>query len=147
VNAALIAVEGTLSAEEDLKRSAPTKWAKPLYDGIRAQYRTFALSRANDEIARWWLSRENLHAWSGVLCWNSPMTYPAWKADQVREFLANGWEIGVYLDSDDETIHAVQALGVLTLKVGAPVHPPGWRADDTQFRPWTDVVDTLDPRP
>jgi hypothetical protein len=144
----MIAIEGVLSAEDDLKRSAPTKLARLLYDGIRSQFRTVGLSRCSDiEVVRWWLRREQLSHWSSVLGWNSPVSYGEWKVDQVRDFLANGWEIGFYLDSDAETVHAVQGLGVLTLRVGAPVHPPGWRADDTQFRPWSAVADTLDPRP
>ena len=143
----MIAVEGVLAADADIRRAPPTKWAKQLYDGIRTQYRTIALTRANEELARWWLNREGLAGWSGVLCNNGVLEHNDWKADQVREFLANGWEIGFYLDTDRETVAMVQGLGVLTLCVGMPVHPPGWRADDTQFRPWTDVVDTLDPRP
>ena len=143
---AMIAVEGVLAQGEDLKSAAPQKWARPLYDGIRSQFRTIALTRATDEIARWWLTREHLTRWSGVLSWNNPMTFEAWKVDQVREFLANGWDMAFYLDWDVDTCKRVEALGVLTLCVGMPVHPPGWRADDSQFQSWTDVVDTLDSR-
>lgn len=143
----MIAVEGVLAADIDIRRAAPTKWAKLLYDGIRTQYRTIALTRADEALARWWLNREGLAGWSSVLCNNGVLEHTQWKIDQVREFLSNGWEIGFYLDSDRETCTMVQSLGVVTLCVGMPVHPPGWRADDTQFRPWTAVVDTLDPRP
>ena len=143
---AMISVEGVLAQGEDLKTAAPQKWARPLYDGIRSQFRTIALTRATEDIARWWLIREGFGHWSAVLPWNQLMSFEDWKVDQVREFLANGWDMSFYLDSDVDTCQRVQALGVLTLSVGTPVHPPGWRADDMSFQAWTDVVDTLDSR-
>ena len=142
----LITVEGVLAQGEDLKNAAPQKWARPLYDGIRSQFRTIALTRAPEELARWWLNRERLSNWSGVLCWNNPMSYEAWVIDQVREFLANGWDMAFLLTSNTDIATVVQGMGVLTLMVGTPIHPPGWRADDTGFRPWDQLVDTLDPR-
>lgn len=142
----LITVEGVLAQGEDLKNAAPQKWARPLYDGIRSQFRTIALTRAPEELARWWLNRERLTQWSGVLCWNNPMSYEAWVVDQVREFLANGWDMAFLLTSNLEIATVAQGMGVLTLTVGTPVHPPGWRADDTSFQPWDQLVDTLDPR-
>ena len=39
----MISVEGVLAQGEDLKTTAPQKWARPLYDGIRSQFRTIAL--------------------------------------------------------------------------------------------------------
>jgi hypothetical protein len=137
---ALITVENVLAAGDDLKTALPLKWGKSLYDGMRASFHTVALTRATDEIARWWLGREGLGSWSAVLSSvNSPMTYEDWRVDQVRDFLSNAWDVGFLLDYDNSVIERVRELGVLTLTLGAPHHPPGWKDTTQTFKPWTDV--------
>lgn len=140
----LIPVEGVLTQGADLKTAMPVKLARALYDGVRSQFRTVALTRADQGIARWWLKREQMHGWSAVLSWNQAMTWPAWKVDTVRDFLANGWEIAAYLDSDVEVARQVQEMGALVLIVGYPAHHLGWQPQDQPIRSWGSVVDTLE---
>ena len=147
-NIAMIQVEGPLAASDLLSSAAPQKWAIPLYEAIRSQFRTVAVSRNTDaEIVRWWLRKEHLPGWSAVHRWDSPLSYDDWVVDLVREYLANGWEMAFLLTNDPGISQRVRDMGVLTLTIGAPVHPPGWRADDSTFQPWDQLVDTLDPRP
>ena len=143
---ALITVEGTLAAGEDLKTALPQKWAKPLYEAVRSQFRTVALARCDNEIARWWLRREGLADWSGVLTWSQAMSYEDWRIDQIREFLANAWEIAFLLDPDRDVTTVAQSMGVLTLTIGSPLVHPGWRAEGHSFQSWDQVVDTVETR-
>jgi hypothetical protein len=144
---ALITLEGTFASGPDLRQALPLKWSVPLYEAIRSQFRTVALTAADQEIARWWLRREGLADWSSVMCWNHVMTYEEWRIDMVREFLANAWEIGFLLDPDRGVTTAAQSMGVLTLNIGPPLVHPGWQPDDHMFRPWDDVVSTVESRP
>lgn len=143
----MITIEGVLSEGPDLKSSAPHKWSKPLYEALHTSYRTVALSSNDQAITRWWLRREHFADWSAVLCSNGVMSYEDWRIDQIRDFQANGWEIAFLLDPDPDVAIIAQSMGVLTLKLGRPLHPPGWKPDDQAFRPWVEVADTLEARP
>jgi hypothetical protein len=142
---AVVTIEGVLSAGDDLRNSPPTKWAKPLYDGMRSQFNVLLLSKAEHEIARWWLRREGLASYSQILCWRDGLyTWPEWRVDQVRGILADGWEISFLLDHDPEVLASVGGLGVITLTVSYPTNSVGWRDPATTApRPWSDVVDTV----
>lgn len=144
---AIITVENVLAAGDDLRTAFPLPWATTLYDGIRSQSRTVALTRATDEIGRWWLNREGFANWSSVLSWNQSMSYEDWRIDVIRDFLANGWEIDFFYDPDPDVAIIARSMGVLTMYLGAPLQRPGFKPDDTSFRSWDDVVSTVDPRP
>lgn len=142
--AVLIPIEGVLTQHDDLKTAMPTPIARTLYDGMRSQFRTVALTKADQEIARWWVKRENMFGWSAVLSWNQAMDWETWKVNTVRDFLANGWEIAFYLDNNLSTANRVQEMGAPVLVVGYPAHHLGWQPADQGIRPWPDVVDTLE---
>ena len=145
---AIIQVEGVLSRSDLLSSSAPQKWAIPLYEAIRSQFRTVAVSRNTTmDLVRGWLRKEHLPGWSAVHCWDSPLAYDDWVVDLVREYLSNGWDTAFLLTNNVGISQRVQEMGVLTLMIGTPVHPPGWRAADTEFRPWTEVASTLERSP
>ena len=149
---ALIVVEGTLAQQADLRSSPPTKWARPLYDGIRSQFRTVILSSCPESLTRSWLQRENIGGVTAVLSWQQVGEYGAWKVDQVRDFLANAWDIAFFMDQDPRVTAKVQDMGVLTLTMGQPTHFPGWQeaADDglrRGFQPWSQRVDTVESSP
>lgn len=135
----LITIEGVLAGGPDLKKALPLKWAKPLYESLRSQYRTVALTRSDTVLGRWWLNRQGLNDWSGVLAWNSVLSYENWIVDQVRDFLANGWEVAFLVTSDPEIAKQANDLGVATLTFGTPTHHPGWKSEDTNFVPWEDL--------
>jgi hypothetical protein len=144
---AIFTVEHVLADGDDLRSVFPLPWGKTLYDGIRSQCRTVALTRATDEIARWWLRRDGFDSWSSVLCWNQSMSYEDWRVDVIRDFLANGWEIDFFIDPDPDVAIIARSMGVLTLYVGAPLQRAGFKAEDTSFRSWDEVAATVDPRP
>jgi hypothetical protein len=143
---ALITVEGVLAQGDDLKSALPYKWSIPLYEGIRSQFRTVALTRSDQETARWWLRREGLHSWSGVLTWNQFLSWEDWRIDQIRDFLANAWEIAFLLDNDRDVTTVAQSMGVLTLTIGRPLTHPGWKPEGHGFRSWDDVTGTVESR-
>jgi hypothetical protein len=132
---ALIDVEGVL-AQGDLRSAPPQKWAIPLYGAIRSQFRTVALTRGVQDLARDWLRKEGFPDWSAVIAWNTSMAYKDWVLDQVREFLANGWEVAFLITLDDEISRRAMDLGVLTLTIGVPMRLPGWKSEDEGFTPW-----------
>jgi hypothetical protein len=140
---AVIAIEGVLAAGEDLRSAPPTKWGRLLYEGLATQFRMIAFTQADPEIAQWWLKRESLNGWAAVMTQEPYLDYRAWKVKQVEEFLAEGWEVGLVLDTDTMVLEQVSDLGVLTLAMSHPTVKVGWRERLTSPRPWTDVSSTL----
>jgi hypothetical protein len=140
-----ISVEGVLALDNDLRSAQPTKWARMLYDSLHNQYRMIALTSNPPEIADYWLRREMLRDWAGVLVkpdgYNS---FRAWKVKQIEEFLAEGWEVGLMIDIDQVVLEHVSDLGVLTMLVSYPTKRVGWRETAPEVRPWTDVVSDLE---
>jgi hypothetical protein len=144
----LITIEGVLSNSDDLRQSQPTKQAKALYDGLRSQHNTVGLTRANEEIAKWWLRREYLANWSSVLSYpdTSAFTYEAWRLDQLRAMLASGFEIFAFVDRSPDLVEEAVALGVPGLCVSYPHMPIGWREVGVP-RSWAEVAATVDSQP
>ena len=140
----VMVVEGILARGDDLRNAAPTKIGKPLYDGLKLTSNIIGLTRANQEIAKWWLKREHLHDWSSVLSYpGAVLTWEQWRVDQVRGFLAEGWEIYAYIDTDAAVLDEVRTLGVPTISLAFPDQPPGWK-EVAAPRAWSDVVTTMD---
>lgn len=144
----VITIEGVLSNGDDLRQSQPTKQAKALYDGLRSQHNTIGLTRSNEEIARWWLRREYLANWSSVLAYpdTSAFTYEAWRLDQLRGFLATGFEIFAFVDRSPGLVEEAVALGVPGICVSYPTMPIGWREVGVP-RAWNTVVANVDAQP
>jgi hypothetical protein len=140
---ACIAIEGVLAAGEDLRRAQPTKWGRPLYESLATQFRMIAFTSAEPEIAQWWLKQESLRGWAAVMSQEPYLEYPDWKVRQVEEFLAEGWEVGLVIDTDAGVLERVTELGVLTMKLSYPTIPVGWRNREASPRPWADVSGTL----
>ena len=140
----LIPVENVLADGEDLKTAFAHKWAKGLYDSLHTGFRTVALAKADQELARWWLGRNEFHGWSSVLSWStSVLTYDSWLRDTVRDFLANAWEVAFFVTTDPQVAQDVHDLGVKSLMVGTPFRRPGWKAEDENFVPWEDLKERL----
>lgn len=141
-------VEGVLSEEADLRRSPPTKWGKPLYEALRAQFRLILLTSSDRELAEYWLKREGFTGRAGLQAWpdkGKAHAYPQWKVLQVKDFLAEGWEIAFFVDADPATSQAAGALGVRTMLVSYP--PIGFHTDfGGPPRSWDEVVDTIEQR-
>lgn len=142
----LIVIEGVLARGDDLKTAQPTKYAKALYDGLRSQTSTIALTRASHDIATWWLKREHLHDWSRILTWDPAqgMGWDQWKIDTVRQALADGWEIFGFVDSRLYVVEEVREMGVPGIGVSYPSLPPGHREPSALPRSWSAVVSTME---
>ena len=141
----IIVIDNVLAAGEDLRTAVPAKRAKALYDGFRSQYNTVGLTTADMDIARWWCKREHFDKWSSMLSYppSAAMPWDHWRVDQVRGFLADGWEVFAYVDSNPQVAEAVRMLGVATVCVAYPHQPPGWK-EIVAPRAWSSVVATMD---
>jgi hypothetical protein len=140
---AVITLEGVLAAGVDLRSAPPTKWAKQLYDAMHSQFRVIGLTVADPELAKWWTKREMLYDWAGIMSHEEYLEYPSWKVEQIRSFLAEGWEVACYLDTDPIVLSAVNELGVLTMSVAPPSSRVGFRPHEEAPRPWSEVAGTL----
>ena len=139
-------IEGVLAKGENLKTAQPTKLAKALYDALRSQHNTLLLTRNDEAIAKWWLNRENIKGYSAVLLWDQVMNWEHWKVDQIREALAQGWEIFAYVDTSPDLVDEVRSMGVTGICVSYPSMTVGWKEVEPP-RPWTDVVATVESTP
>ena len=144
---ALIAIEGVLSKAHDLRSAPAQRWARPLYEGIRSQYRTVGFTAGPTLTAKSWLHQQNMGGWSAVLGNDTIMGYQDWKIEQVRDFLANAWEVAFLLDCEPSVCARAQQMGVLTLGIGFPVHWVGWKPDDYAYQPWESLADTVESSP
>jgi hypothetical protein len=140
---AAIAIEGVLATSDDLRNAQPTKWGRALYEGLALNFRTIAFTKADPDVAAWWLKREGLGGWAAVMTQEPYLDWPNWKVRQIEEFLAEGWEVGLMLDVDLEVLQRVTELGVLTLAVSYPTIKVGWRQHEASPRPWAEVSGTL----
>jgi hypothetical protein len=141
---AVIPIEGVLSRGHDLKSAQPQRWARTLFDALHSQYRMIGLTQADSDLADWWLRREMLRDWAGVM--SQPDAFKSteeWKVHQVEEFLAEGWEVGVMVDTDQDVLTEVGRLGVVTMFLRYPANKVGWRDPDQPLRGWEDVVQSL----
>lgn len=141
----IISIENVLARGEDLKTAQPTKQAKALYDGFRSQHNTIGLTHATEDIARWWLKREHLDQWANIVPYPPTSAFPwdGWCVDQVRGFLAEGWEIFAYVDNPGPITIGVSMLGVTTFGVSYPATAVGWK-EVAAPRAWADLAATVD---
>jgi hypothetical protein len=141
---AVVVVEGVLARGDDLRNAQPTKIAKALYDGLKLTNNMIGLTRADPEIVKWWLKREHLNGWSSVLAYpDNVHTWDHWRIDQMRGFLADGWEVFAYIDTNGYVCDEVRAMGITTMALSYPAMPPGWK-EAAVPRAWSDVVSTID---
>ena len=130
-----------------LKTAAGYRGARPLYEALRQGYQLVGLTQSPPEICRWWLRREHMSEWAQILH-HDPDSWPDysdWKVQQVRDHLADGWEIAFYLDNDWRALEQVHDLGVTTMRIDHAVVRPGWRDPETTApRAWADVASTVE---
>lgn len=143
---AVFTVENVLTLGDDLRQVTATKLAKPFYDAMRSQFNTIAMTAASEEIARWWLKRERLHNWGLVSAWpRDALSYQSWRIDQVRSFLSDGWELGLYIDADEAVLDHVADLGVATLQMSYPAKAVGWKDPEMSApRSWEVLAATVE---
>lgn len=142
---AVITVEEVLAAGSNLKAVTANRLAIPLYEGLRSQFTTIALSRHDQDIVRWWLKRERFSHWNTVISWPPEgfFSYEQWRVTMVKGFLADGFSVGFFVDSDLTVLSEVSKLGVACLGVSYPANSPGWQ-EQTAPRSWEMIVDTVE---
>lgn len=140
----VVPIEGVLALGANLKEAQPTKWARNLYDSLHTQYRMIAFTQADPELAHWWLRREMLRDWAAVMTMPDHMVdFNTWKVEQVNDFLAEGWDMGMVIDVEREPLEQLSQMGVMTLLMCYPLNKPGWKDPTVPPRPWSDLADTI----
>lgn len=142
----LVVIEGVLSNGDDLRSAPPQKGALQLHESLKLHSNCVALTRTSEEVARWWLKREHLSEWSSVVPYPGirGLDFFEWKLDQLRAYLAEGWEMFAYVDNDPRATDVAAGMGVRSMLITYPNHPVGFREADTPPRSWDSIVSTLD---
>ena len=139
----VIAIEGVLALGKDLKTAQPTKWARQLYDGLHTQYRMVGFTQNDYVLAKWWLQREMLKDWAAVMTQDDVIVrYDDWKLRQREDFLTEGWEVAMIIDTAPAVIHRATEMGILAMQLTYPVNRPGFRPPDEAPRPWSNIVES-----
>jgi len=148
---AVVSIEHVLANGEDLRSIAAYRGSKLLYDALASQYHLIGLTAASEEISSWWLKRERMPKWARVYSaesWAENMTgmeLNEWKLMKIRSFLAEGWEVGFYLDWEHGPIRQVHEMGVTTITFNHSLINPGWRDPALASpRPWESLASTVD---
>jgi hypothetical protein len=140
----VVAIENTFAQGPDLRTAASYRSARPLYEVLKGGYQLIGLSSALPDIARWWLKREHMAEWANLRCYDpnsTPLSYMDWRVDELREFLASGFEIAFYLDSDWTPLMKAIALGVSTLRIEHAQRVPGFRdPEELAPRAWASLA-------
>ena len=146
-NLALITIEGVLSVGEDLRTSFSNNWTRPLYDSLRTQYRVVLLTGSEEEVARQWCEQEFVKEYAFIDPHVAIMDYPSWRADRIRHYLSESWDVSMVVDTHDLVIEAARQNGVMSMKLTPPSLRRGWKATEEEVRPWDQVAGTVRTRP
>lgn len=143
---AVITIEGVLSETNNLLVSPPAKNGKALYDGLRSQYRVILLSLYEDRsIPQQWLRREGFSGFGSLMCYNRIFQSSAWRINAIRELLSDGFDVGLFIDTDDYVTRGVSGEGVPVMLMTYPVTHPGMIADAPgKLRPWDEITAKLE---
>ncbi len=139
----VINVEHVLAAGGDLRTIASYRGASLFYDAMASAYNVLALSFTDEEYARFWLKRERMPKWSAVYGADARVNgmttadIREWQYNTVRNLLAEGWEIGFYVDVPTGPHQRIHDMGVTTLIVNRTHIIPGWQnPEQQQVRAW-----------
>ena len=137
----IVEIQATF-AVGDMKIGQARRGAKVLYEALRSQYQMVAMSSQPDEITRWWLRTNHMAEWSLIKTWDREIwgVYTEWQEHVVADFLASGWEIGMFIDSYDGVIGSVQRMHVPTMQVSYPEVGPGFYDPEKPPRSWATVA-------
>lgn len=140
---AVVSVEGVLSENENLRTSPPTAIGRSIFECLKAEYRVVLLSgQPEHDLAQYWLKKEHFSRWSMLLAYDRDSMYPPgmWKVHKVREFLADGWDLSLVVESDTQVVEELQRLGVVTMQVSYPTTRPGRiPTDPGPLRSWESI--------
>jgi len=115
-----------------------------LYQSLGSNFRTVILTTWDRDEARRWLRTERIRYDLVLTKDASILDDRSWRVAQVKEIMGMGWPIGLYLDSDPETVREVLSLGITTLLLSYRVRRPNWLPAHTPPRAWDDLVAFVD---
>jgi hypothetical protein len=102
-----------------------------------------AFTSNDNEVAKWWLQREMLKDWAAVLTQEDAIpNYEDWKLRQLEDFLAEGWEVGMVIDTNERVIERAALLGIMGMRLTYPLYRPGFRVPEEAPRAWGSIVDS-----
>jgi len=135
----------SLCQGDSLRRDQAHRGAVPLYESLKSQFQMVAFSQEHEEIANWWMKKERLPDWALLKVWEPEIwqSYEEWVVHQIGGFLAEGWEIAAYVDSNADRIRAVREIHVTTMLLSYPERGPGFYDPDKAPRAWAEVSATV----
>lgn len=137
----VVSLEGVLAYEADLNKAAPTRHARDLYEGLRHRYRLICLTLSDHDTADWWLRRELMPEWAGIMTKpDGHVDYEHWRTLQIGEFLAEGWDVGMVIDTSAAVTDALNEMGLVTMLLSYPRKRIGWQEPAEAVRPWNEAV-------
>jgi hypothetical protein len=134
------------SLEDILAMDANNAWARnvDVYKALATSYRTVVITRWDREEAKRWLRVERVPYDLLLDRGDSILDAQAWKAHCVKEVMAMGWPVGLYIDADPSVVREVLAMGLTTLLVSFRVKRPSWVPTREAPRQWDDLVTFID---
>lgn len=136
----IIPLEGVLA------KDATNAWDRNvvIYRSLGTNFRTVIVTTWEREEAQRWLRTATLRYDLLLDRGARILDEGAWKLNCVREVMAMGWPIGLYLDADPKAVQAALAMGVTTMMLSWRVHVPNWVPAQTPPRQWDELVSFAD---
>lgn len=134
------------SLEDVLAMDANNAWARnvDLYNALGGYFRTVITTRWERDEAKRWLRAQQVRYDLLLDRGNNILDAQAWKVHCVREVMAMGWPVGLYLDADPAVVQEVLSLGLTTLLVSFRVKRPSWVPARDTPRQWDELVSFID---
>lgn len=134
------------SLEDVLAMDANNAWARnvKLYNALGGHFRTVLTTRWERDEAKRWLRAQQVRYDLLLDRGSNILDAQAWKVHCVREVMAMGWPVGLYLDADPAVVQEVLGLGLTTLLVSFRVKRPSWVPTGDAPRQWDELVSFID---
>lgn len=132
----LITVLEDVLALEDIRLERHNQ----MYTGLATNFRTVVLSTWPRERAVRVTKLNRIKYDLLMTKDDSVLTDASWKVATVRDFMGNGWNVGLYLDVDPVAVKEVFALGISTLLLTHRMLRPSWLPSEGPPRAWEDLI-------
>jgi hypothetical protein len=148
----VLTIDGVLSdaPTDNLLTAESSNLGKVLYDIVRGNERVILLADDHDkDRVKAWLARERFTRYGDVHCQprDSEGLPWEWRVKHVKDMLSVGHHVSFFIDSEPDAIRGILDLGVPALQVVASQGPPGGiHSSESPYRPWYDLVETVERR-
>lgn len=147
----VLTIDGVLSTAptDNLLTVESSQNGKVLYDIVRGNERVILLADDHDkDRAKAWLARERFSRYGDVHCY--PKGFEGepweWRVKHVKDMLSVGHHVSFYIDAEPDALRGILHLGVPVLQVVEPAGTPGIHSDESPYRPWYDLVESVERR-